>query len=154
MSVRLSVPPSGPVMEEARVFPRRSTPAPSAPYCLCFRKPPALNNKQAHKLFIASCDQFFCRIRLLFSQEQRRYCRPKGFIDSSDGARIGLQLTPALTDFKGTIIFICYRRISVIAIIENKEKLFKGLKNSFCYRRISVTGGSVIAGFNCISKTE
>ena len=36
-----------------------------------------------------------------------------------------LQLTPGLTDFKGPTIFICYRRISVIANIENKEPLFK-----------------------------
>ena len=62
-----------------------------------------------------------------------------------------VQLTPALTDFKGPTIFICYRRISVIANIEIKEKLFKGPKEIFCYRRISVTGGSVRAGFNCIS---
>ena len=43
-------------------------------------------------------------------------------------------------------------QISVIANIENKEKLFKGPKNSFRYRRISVTSGSVIAGFKCIDK--
>ena len=61
-----------------------------------------------------------------------------------------LQLTPALTDFKGPTIFICYRRISIIANIENKEKLFKGLKSGFRYRRISITGGSVRVGFNCI----
>ena len=60
-------------------------------------------------------------------------------------------LTPALTNFKGPTIFIYYRRISIIANIENKEKPFKGLKNSFCYRRISLTGGSVIAGFNSLS---
>ena len=61
-----------------------------------------------------------------------------------------IQLTPALTDIKGPTIFICYRRISVIANIEIKEKLFMGLKTIFCYRRISVAGGSVRAGFNCI----
>ena len=44
-----------------------------------------------------------------------------------------LQLTPALTDFKGPTIFICYRWIFVFfAIIEIKEKLFKELKNIFC----------------------
>ena len=37
-----------------------------------------------------------------------------------------------------------------MANIEKEEKLFKGLKITFCYSRISVTGGSVIAGFNCI----
>ena len=37
-----------------------------------------------------------------------------------------LQLTPALTDFKGPAICICYRRISVIVNIENMEKHFKG----------------------------
>ena len=63
---------------------------------------------------------------------------------------IFLQLTPTLTNFKGPISFICYRRISVIANIEIKEKLFNGLKDSFCYRRISITGRSVRAGFNCI----
>ena len=51
-----------------------------------------------------------------------------------------VQLTPAPTDFKGLTIIICYRRISVIANIENKEKIF----------RISVTCGSDKAGFNCI----
>ena len=39
-----------------------------------------------------------------------------------------MALTPALTDFKAPTIFICYSRISVIANIEIKEKLFKGLK--------------------------
>ena len=63
---------------------------------------------------------------------------------------IHIQLTPALTGFKGPTIFILYRRISVIANIENREKHSKGLKNGFCYRRISVTGGSVIDGFNLI----
>ena len=63
-------------------------------------------------------------------------------------------LTPALrlTDFKGPTISIYHRRISVIANIKNKEYLFKGHKNIFCYWRISVIGGSVIAGFKCISK--
>ena len=63
-----------------------------------------------------------------------------------------VQLIPALTDFKGPSIFTCYMWISVIANIENKEKLFKGPKNSFRYRQISVTSGSVIAGFKCIDK--
>ena len=63
---------------------------------------------------------------------------------------LDIQPAPALTDFKGPTIFICYRRISVIANIEIKEKLRNGLKKSFCYRRISITGGSVRAGFNCM----
>jgi len=58
-----------------------------------------------------------------------------------------IQLTPALTGFKGPTIFI------VIANIENKKN-FKGLRNGFRYRQISVTGGSVIARFNCISKNK
>ena len=33
-------------------------------------------------------------------------------------------------DFKGATIFICYRRISVIAHIENLENLVKGLKTA------------------------
>ena len=41
-----------------------------------------------------------------------------------------IQLIPALTDFKGPTIFICYRRIYVIVNIEIKEKLFKGPKES------------------------
>ena len=53
--------------------------------------------------------------------------------EGKGGSGKEIQLTPALTDFKGPTIFICYRRISVIANIEIKEKLFKGLKNSFCY---------------------
>ena len=61
-----------------------------------------------------------------------------------------IQLTPALTDFKGPTIFVCYRRIFVIANIKYKEKLLKGPRNGLSYRRISVTGGSVISGFNCI----
>jgi len=40
-------------------------------------------------------------------------------------------LTPTLTDFKGLINVICYRQISVIDNIENKEKLFKGHNNGF-----------------------
>ena len=64
-----------------------------------------------------------------------------------------IQLTPALTYFKGPTISIrsTYRRISVIANIENKEKHFQGLKNGFCYKRISITGGSVVARYNCIN---
>ena len=42
------------------------------------------------------------------------------------GARIGalalIQLTSALTDFKGPTIFICYKRIFVIANIERDSK--------------------------------
>ena len=37
-----------------------------------------------------------------------------------------IQLTPALTDFKGPTIFICYRRISVIAKKEILKKIFRG----------------------------
>ena len=48
------------------------------------------------------------------------------------------------------VLFVCYRQISVIANIENKEKPFKGLENGFCYWQISITGGSVTAGSNCI----
>ena len=59
-------------------------------------------------------------------------------------------LYTALTDLKGPTIFISFRRISVIVNVANKEKLFNGLKHSFCYRQISVTGGAVIAGFNCM----
>ena len=68
---------------------------------------------------------------------------------------VDIQLTRGLTDFKGPTIFICYRCFSVIANIEKKEKLFKGLKNSFFYRQIFVAGGSVRAGFNCfLNATE
>ena len=42
------------------------------------------------------------------------------------------------------------KEISVIANVESKEKLFKRPKNGLPYGHISVTGGSVIAGFNCI----
>ena len=79
--------------------------------------------------------------------ERERHCRIYSLV--FEGLNCDIELTPALTDFKGPTIFICYRRISVIANIEIKEKLFKGPKDIFCYRRISVTGGSVGAGFNC-----
>ena len=39
-----------------------------------------------------------------------------------------LQLTPALKDFKGPTIFICYRWISEIANKEIKDIFFKGPK--------------------------
>ena len=39
---------------------------------------------------------------------------------------IQLQLNLAITDFKGLKIFICYRRISVIASMENKEYFSQG----------------------------
>ena len=52
--------------------------------------------------------------------------------------------------FERNQLFFCYRRISVIANIENEEKLFKGLSNIFCHRQISVTHGSVIMEFNFI----
>ena len=41
-----------------------------------------------------------------------------------------MQLTPALTDFKGPTICICYRQIFDIAIIETKEILLKGPKKN------------------------
>ena len=47
-----------------------------------------------------------------------------------------IELTPALADFKGPTIFICYRRNSVIANIENKENIFKVPKKNFCFRQI------------------
>ena len=52
-----------------------------------------------------------------------------------------VQLTPAPD-------LICYRRISVIANVRIKEKLFKGLENRFCFKRISITGGSARAVFD------
>ena len=63
---------------------------------------------------------------------------------------MNIQLNPALTDFIGPTIFICYRRISVIANIENKEKLIRGPRNPLHYMQISIHGGSVTPGFNCI----
>ena len=74
----------------------------------------------------------------------------KKLMKKNEDSQFPIQLSPALTDFKGPTIFICYRQISVIANIEIKEKLFNGLKDSFCYRQISITGRSVRAGFNCI----
>ena len=59
------------------------------------------------------------------------------------------KLTPALTDFKRPTICIGYRWFSVIANIDNNEKLIKRLDNGIRYRRIFVTGGSVRAGLNC-----
>ena len=83
-----------------------------------------------------------------------QYCAPNEteemFVRNRCCQKNRVQLTPALTDFKGPTAFICYRQIFVIAIIENQENLFKGFKNSLFYGRISVAAGSVIAGFNCI----
>ena len=42
-----------------------------------------------------------------------------------------LQVIPALTDFKGPTLFIFYMRISVLANIEIKEKLFQGTEEKF-----------------------
>ena len=57
-------------------------------------------------------------------------------------AAFQIQLAPALTDFKGPTIFICYRRISIIAEIENKENIFKGfpLLAGSLYRDSTVIG--------------
>ena len=70
--------------------------------------------------------------------------------------RIGkdVQLTPALADFEGPTICICYRWISIIANIDNTNFVLKGLKSGFRFRQISITGGSVGVGFNCISFLE
>ena len=84
--------------------------------------------------------------------ERERHCRIYSLV--FEGLNCDIELTPALTDFKGPTIFICYRRISVIANIEIKEKFFKGPKGIFCYRRISVTGRAVRAGFNCTLMTH
>ena len=59
-------------------------------------------------------------------------------------------ITP--TVLEGPTTLICYRRISVIAIVENEETLFKGLEKRLCYWRISITGMSVLAAFHCILK--
>ena len=50
-------------------------------------------------------------------------------------------------------ILICFRWIFIIANIEIKEKLFKGIKEYLMFGsdRISITGGSLRAGFNGIS---
>ena len=49
---------------------------------------------------------------------------------------VRIQLHPAITDLKGPLMFIHYRRISAIAIIRKKKKIFcKGLKSA------SVIGG-------------
>ena len=64
--------------------------------------------------------------------------------------RLYIQLTPALTDYKGPTIFICFKWISVFANIEIKEKLFRELKNIFCYR-LAIFRGSIGAGFDCES---
>ena len=50
-----------------------------------------------------------------------------------------------LSDLKGQTIFFWLWADFLIANIENKEKLSK----SYCFL-FSVTGGSVIARFNCI----
>ena len=60
-----------------------------------------------------------------------------------------VQLTPALTDFKGPAIFICCKRISVISNIEIKEIVLSELRMA-SVRQISITGGSARARFNCI----
>ena len=44
---------------------------------------------------------------------------------------IGIQLNPALTDIRGLINFISYRRNSVVANIENKSKWAEGTKNRY-----------------------
>ena len=59
--------------------------------------------------------------------ERERHCRIYSLV--FEGLNCDIELTPALTDFKGPTIFICYRRISVIANIEIKEKFFKGLSS-------------------------
>ena len=56
-----------------------------------------------------------------------------------------VQLTPTLTNFKGPITFICYRRISVISNTEKKGKYFKGLNNNS-----AIGGFLLLAGFNFI----
>ena len=43
-------------------------------------------------------------------------------------------LTPALTKTKGPILFICYMGISMIANLENKEILYRGLQTCVCYK--------------------
>ena len=55
-------------------------------------------------------------------------------MDSSD-----LQLNPAITDLKEPIIFICYRRISTIANVRNKERTFQGITELLQFS--SVMGG-------------
>ena len=42
-----------------------------------------------------------------------------------------IQLNPALTDLKGPLKYVCYRRNSVIANIGNKRKQVEGTKNYY-----------------------
>ena len=60
--------------------------------------------------------------------ERERHCCVYSLV--FEGLNCDIELTPALTDFKGPTIFICYRRISVIANIEIKEKFFQGTKGN------------------------
>ena len=71
--------------------------------------------------------------------ERERHCRIYSLV--FEGLNCDIELTPALTDFKGPTIFICYRRISVIANIEIKEKFFKGPKGIFV-----IGGNPLLAG--------
>ena len=42
-----------------------------------------------------------------------------------------IQLPPEITEDKGLLIFLCYRRIFVIANIKSKEKLFQETQDLF-----------------------
>ena len=57
-------------------------------------------------------------------------------------ALIYVQLPPPATDFKGSTIFISFRLIFVIANIEIKQKVFKGLKIYSVTGRFSLLVGS------------
>ena len=74
--------------------------------------------------------------------ERERHCRIYSLV--FEGLNCDIELTPALTDFKGPTIFICYRRISVIANIEIKEKLFKGPKKIFVMGAFPLLAGPLL----------
>ena len=64
---------------------------------------------------------------------------------------VKIQLNPALTDFRRQKFSSVMNGLLLLPIKEIKEINLKGPWICICYRRNSVGGGSVRAGFNCIS---
>ena len=61
-----------------------------------------------------------------------------------------VQLTPALTDLKWPTILICYRRISVIANLGNKENSLKNYKKTSAIDEFQLLAGPLERGLTVI----
>ena len=65
------------------------------------------------------------RVKVVADILDEKQARIHGLTSRNLLGQLKLQLTAALTGLKGPIIFICYKRISVIANLDYKENFYE-----------------------------